>query len=761
MKKFPAVVSSLLILLAVYWSFESSMPDYKADSQISESEFSTDRALEHVRNISKKPHAVGFDAHKEVREYIVDELNKMGLETQIQKGYTAGDWGNFSKAVNILARIQGSGGKKALMVLSHYDSSPHSSLGASDAGSGVATILEGIRAFLASGNKPVNDIIILFSDAEELGLNGADLFVNNHEWIEDVGLVLNFEARGSGGPSYMLIETNRGNSKLIEEFTEADPGFPVANSLAYSIYKLLPNDTDLTVFREDGDIEGFNFAFIDDHFDYHTANDSYERLDPETLTHQGSYLMPLLNHFSQSDISDLKSLNDYIYFNLPFYRLVSYPFEWIWPMFAIGLIAFIVTLVLGYRKNILSLQGIALGFIPALITLVVNGLIGYYGWSVILSLYPEYKDMLHGFTYNGHSYIAAFVLLSLAICFFAYNRFRKVKTADLMVAPIVIWLLINGLLGVYLPGASFFMVPLLAMLASFYIVVHQEKPNLIILILLAIPALWIHSPSIQMFPVGLGLKMIITSTLLTSLLFFLLIGIFGFYKDKHKWATLSLLIAIGFFVGAHFSSGFNADQPKPSSLLYVLDSDTGSAQWATYENVPSEWTSQYIGYDRKAPEALSNKTISSKYSTGFTYVSEAPVKELEGPILEKTLDTVIGNSRILEICVNSQRKVNRLELFTNKIELKSAMVNGTALGGYFLENRRGGKLVTHYMSDDDDTEIKLAFPKDSILELTIYEASNDLLEHPQFSVPARPDDNMPMPFVLNDAVLITKTVRFE
>ena len=761
MKKYQSVISFLLILLAVYWSFEAAMPSYKPDSQNPEIEFSTEKALEHVQNMSKKPHGVGFEAHAEVREYIVEELTKMGLETQLQEGYTAGDWGNLSKAVNILARIEGSSDNKALMLLSHYDSSPHSSLGASDDACGVATILEGIRAYLASEKKPANDIIILITDAEELGLNGADLFVNNHPWVKEVGLVLNFEARGSGGPAYMLIETNRGNGKLIEEFTEADPKFPVANSLAYSIYKLLPNDTDLTVFREDADIEGFNFAFIDDHFDYHTVNDSFDRMDPESLAHQGSYLMPLLNHFSDANLNDLKSLNEYIYFNIPFYRLVSYPFEWIWPMFAIGLIAFLVILYLGWRKNALSPAGIAKGFIPALIALLVNGVVGFYGWSVITSLYPQYKDMLHGFTYNGHSYIAAFVLLSVSVCFFAYSRFQKVRTADLMVAPIFIWLIINALVGNYLPGASFFMVPLLAMLASFYIVVHQEKPNLIILVILAIPALWIYSPSIQMFPVGLGLKMIITSTLFTSLLFFLLVGIFGFYEQKQRWAMLALILGFGFFIGAHLSSDFDAENPKPTSLLYVLDSNDGSAQWATYENVPSDWTSQYMGEDRKAPEVLSDKTISSKYSTGFTYVSEAPLKELEEPILEKSLDTIIGNSRILEICVNSQRKINRLEVFTNSIQLESASVNGIELDSFFLANRRSGKLITHYVSDDDDTEIYLSIPKDSILELTIYEASNDLLNHPQFTVPLRPEDNIPMPFVLNDAILITKTMRFE
>jgi len=152
--------------LAIYWSFQALMPRYKSDASAEKTTFSTDKALEHVKQLSQKEHAVGFPAHKEVREYIINELKKLGLETSIQEGYTAGDWGNLSKAINILARIKGSESGKALLLLSHYDSGPHSSFGASDAGSGVATILEGIRAFLASNPSPKNDIIILISDAE-------------------------------------------------------------------------------------------------------------------------------------------------------------------------------------------------------------------------------------------------------------------------------------------------------------------------------------------------------------------------------------------------------------------------------------------------------------------------------------------------------------------------------------------------------------------------------------------------------------------
>ena len=761
MKRSSEIITVLLILLAVYWGFKSSIPTYENEKNIPETDFSTDRALTHVASISKKPHGVGFPAHAEVRSYIISKLQALGLETSIQEGYTAGDWGNFSKATNILARIKGTEEGKALVLLSHYDSSPHSSLGASDAGSGIGTILEGLRAFLFKKKQPKNDIIILITDAEELGLNGADLFVNKHPWIKDVGLVLNFEARGSGGPSYMLIETNRGNAKLIEEFTKADPDYPVANSLVYSIYKMLPNDTDLTVFREAGDIEGFNFAFIDDHYDYHTVLDNYERLDRNTLAHQGSYLMPLLTYFANSDLNNLKSLNESIYFNVPFFKLVSYPFEWIWPMFGLAVIIFIILLIVGFKKKVLQFNEILKGFLPVLIALVINGVVGFYSWTFLKWIYPEYKDILQGFTYNGHTYILAFVLFSVAICFWLYNKFKKVETVNLLVAPIMLWLIICGAVSVYLQGASFFIIPVYALLVSFLVVINQKEPSPYLLFLLILPALWICAPFIKMFPIGLGLKMMVSATLLTTLTFFLLLPIFGFYKNKHRLAFLGFILVVGFMLKAHFNSGFTKENAKPNSLLYVLDADTNTAHWATYENVISDWTSQYIGGSKKIPEKLSEKTISSKYDSSFTYIADAPLKQIAIPKIEIVSDTTVANVRQLELCITPQRDVNRLEIFTNKITINKAIINNITLSEYYLQNRKSNKLITHYISNNDYTELKFSIPKDAKFELTVYEASNDLLNNPLFTVPDRPEDNIPMPFVLNDAILLTKTITFE
>ncbi|CAM4246072.1 M28 family peptidase [Zobellia nedashkovskayae] len=761
MKRFSSTISFLLLLAAIYWGFHTSMPVYEEDFSAPASSFSTDRALKHVKELSLEPHAIGFPAHKKVQEYIVSELEKMGLQTSLQTGYTIGDWGNMSKPENIIAKIEGSGTGKALLLLSHYDSHPHSSFGASDAGSGVATVLESVRAYLSERKQPRNDIIILFTDGEELSLNGADLFVNEHKWAKDIGLVLNFEARGSGGPSYTFIETNRGNQHLIREFIKANPKYPMANSLYYSIYKMLPNDTDLTVFREGRDIQGFNFAFIDDHFDYHTAQDTYARLDKKTLAHQGSYLAPLLEHFSTIELNQLASLNDYVYFNIPLFGVISYPFDWIWPMLALAFLFFVCILVYGFRKKTLTSKGVIIGFVPLFLSLGINGLIGHFSWPVLKRIYPTYNDILHGFTYNGYAYIFAFVCLSLAICFGIYHKFRKTPTTDLVVAPLVLWLILCGAVAQYLPGANFFVIPVFALLASWYVILNQKVPSVLLMVFLTLPTIWLYTPLVKGLPVGLGLKMMVGCTALVTLIFFLLLPIFGMYKRKKKWAYFGLLAFVVTVIYAHMHSGFDTENGKPSSLVYLLDTDKNTAQWASYDHVLIDWNKAFLETDNKTEQKLNKNTISSKYNTLFNRSADAPLKELEGPKIETLRDTIIGDSRTIELCITPQRAVNRLDIFTESIHLEKVKINQIELSPYYLKDRRTSKLVTHYIRDNAYTELEMTIPKDSVLELTFNEASNNLLSHPLFTVPERPKTSIPMPFVLNDAIITTKTIKFE
>lgn len=763
-------ISFLFLILIVYLSFKTLLPSKISDASTPQTEFSTERALEHLKIISEKPHYIGSDAHGEVRDYLIIQLELLGLEPHVQEGFTLNKkWGVLAKPKNILARIPGKEQGKALMLLAHYDSAPHSkSHGASDAGSGVVAILEGVRAYLGSGEIPKNDIIILFSDAEEIGLMGAKLFVEEHPWVEDVGIVVNFEARGSGGPSNMILETNQGNATLVKEFVKANPSHPVASSLMYSIYKMLPNDTDSTIFRELGDIDSYFFAFIDDHYHYHTAEDTYENLDKNTLEHQGTYVMAILNHFSQSDLSNLKAEKDYIYFNVPFIKMVYYPFSWIMPLLIIAVLLFIGLIVYGFKNKRLKGTEILKGFLPFVLSLAICGLIALYGWKLLLKVYPGYKEILHGFTYNGHLYIAFFVALSLAITFWLYHWFyNKEKAVNLLIAPLFFCLIICALLALYLKGGSFFIVPVYFTLAMLFLRIKYKQPNVLVLLILSVPAIFILAPLIQFFPVGLGLKMVVGSAVFTVLLFGLLLPVLGSFRMKKTFASLFLILAVISLVTAHFQSSFSEERHKPNSLVYFQNADTGESFWVTYDEEMDSWTQNYLGEEKvKASEVIEN-VAGSKYGTGFSYAVVAPDKSIPGPEIRLIQDSVYNDMRNVTLIIKPNRRVNRLTLFADKDAVfKDFVVNGMPFPkndstGNAIENRSTNSLLSYYVSDGDSLEIKYNFHKDQKIPFLIQEMSFDLLEHDSFTIPERSTSEMPKPFITTDAVIIQKTIDID
>ena len=752
-----------IILLGIYWGFHDMKPTFNEDKEVSSEELSINNALYHLKNISKKPHHVGTDEHKKVQEYLFNELKKIGLQPEIQTATVFNKkWRAGATVENIVAKIKGSTNRKSLLVASHYDSNPHSSIGASDAGSGVVTILEGIRAFLAKNITPKNDIIILFSDAEELGLLGAEAFVKHHPEAKNVGLVLNFEARGSGGPSYMLMETNGKNSSLIKEFLKANPKYPAANSLMYSIYKMLPNDTDLTVFREGADINGFNFAFIGDHFDYHTAQDNYERLDRSSLAHQKDYFVSGLHHFSSIDLSKLDSDTDFVFVNFPIIGLLTFPFSWIIPLILIATLFLFVIVFIGIRKKTITIIGIVKGSIPFLLSLISCTGITILLWKVIVILHPSYNDILHGFTYNGYYYITAFSFLNIWLVFKIYNQFLQIKAVDLLVFPTLFWILINLLIHQYIKGAAFFLIPVFTALIVLAILIKDNKKikNLTITILF-IPTLYIFGPLIKMFPVGIGLKNLFTSAIFIALVSGLLIPIFHQKKRKNQWVKLAGFGSIIFFFLATINSGFSEDRKKPNSLVYIQNIDTKTAFWGTYNKTLDNYTKQI--FDKSFSEgSIENAETVNKYNRKFNYLKKADYKEIKTSIIQTNLDTIIGNEREVWLTIQPQRSITKYEVFNNeKIQLSSLQANSVNIYDSITDLKKQTLLIYHLGNQDRELQLKIKFAKDQKLNFTLNEISNDLLTHPSFNLKFRDEKMMPMPFVTNDAIISSKAIIIE
>ena len=364
-------IGTLLVLLTIVWIslHQQSAPATVAADAPAEV-FSSARALKHIEVISALPRPMGMSGNVATREYIVGALQAAGLEPQVQQATALNQSWNGPARVgtvhNVLARLKGTDNTKAVLLMSHYDSVP-TAFGASDDGAGVAGMLETLRALREAGTPLRNDVIFLFTDGEENGLLGAHAFVDEHPWVKDVGLVLNFEARGNSGPSIMF-ETSDENGWLIREFAKAAP-YPMANSLAYEIYKRLPNDTDFTVVKQAG-LPGFNFAYIEGVSHYHTMLDRFAQLDERSLQHHGSYALALTRHFAGLSLNDRKETNA-VYFDILGSTLIRYPSSWVMPLTLIVIISFVALAVFGVREKRLTFKGLDLGFLALLSTMLV------------------------------------------------------------------------------------------------------------------------------------------------------------------------------------------------------------------------------------------------------------------------------------------------------------------------------------------------------------------------------------------------------
>ena len=763
----------MMVTLAIYWGFTSQLPPEDAYTAGDDKQFSQQNALSHLKKISEKPHFLGSQAHSNVRQYLVDEIKKMGLEVNIFEHmathsryyYSAGN------SKNIIAKIPGRSAINALALVSHYDSGIHSSLGASDAGSGVVTILEGVRAFLAKGEIPENDIIILLTDGEEFGLLGAQAFVNYHPWASDVKVALNFEARGSGGPSYMILETNGGNARLVEAFSNANLKHPAANSLMYSIYKLLPNDTDLTIFREDGDIQGYNFAFIDDHFDYHTEQDSFQRLDRESLNHQAEYLVTLLDYFSSADLDQLKSEIDLVYFNFPGLGMVNYPFSWV---FGMTIIAFLIMLPITYaafKRECVTVKAMFFSFVPLLLSLLTAAAIGYLGWQVLLLLFPQYADIPQNFTYSSYWILASFISLTVATTLAIYQYFNKHCTpASYYVAALSLWLLINFAVALALPGAGFLVIPVYLALAGFYMLVfygdggyNKWLINLLTMIL-ALPIIMMFAPAASAFVVGLGMNALAIGTVFTCLLVVIVAPMLFKASEVSQLRNLLLLLSVGLIVVSIFQSGYSPDRKKPNSINYIVDNDNNDAYWTSSNRTLDNFTQPFFSKQQSLlPWQYDLYPHTSR--SQVRHYQQAELVPLAAADISITKDVINGTERNISLVISPQRPLNMIQLATfQRLEVKYLSVNGQVFLKHDepVENTyNSGFFFKYIMSSPREVlTLDLTIVDTGEISIKVFETAFDLFERFK-NIKPRDEIFMPEPLMVNDATIIGQTLALS
>jgi len=293
-------VAGIALLMASIWAAYRAPVPLGANAPLDR--FSAGRALTILRQLvgDGVPHPIGSAADAQLRNSIVERLQALGYTTELQSGFACND-GACGNPVNIIAGLPASAGDQPLegtiLLAAHYDSVP-AGPGASDDGAGVAAVLE-IARILSTRPRTRHPIAILLTDGEEAALLGAALFVREHPLSRHIKAVVNLEARGTSGLS-LMFETGSANAWLMHLYAAA-VARPVTNSLFYVVYKLLPNDTDFTLFKAAG-YQGFNFAFIGNVGRYHTPLDDVAHADAGSIQHQGDNALAVFTALAQAPV---------------------------------------------------------------------------------------------------------------------------------------------------------------------------------------------------------------------------------------------------------------------------------------------------------------------------------------------------------------------------------------------------------------------------------------------------------------------------
>jgi hypothetical protein len=254
--------------------------------------FDADRAKARLAFIlgDQRPHPADSPADDAVRARLVATLQQMGLHPVVRDHMACNDFRKArlvacARIRNVIAEL-GPPTAKALLLSAHYDSVPVGP-GASDDGIGVATLLE-VGSILK--NRPLKrPILLLFNEGEELGLLGARAFLTD-PLSRNVDSLLNFEARGVNGPVTMF-ETNQPNGAAMAAYASSVHR-PYASSLSTDVARLIPNDTDVTTFKERGWVT-LNSGIIGNETRYHSPGDDLAGLDTRSLQDMGNEALAL------------------------------------------------------------------------------------------------------------------------------------------------------------------------------------------------------------------------------------------------------------------------------------------------------------------------------------------------------------------------------------------------------------------------------------------------------------------------------------
>ena len=416
--------------------------------------FSSARVVKDIEVISKEHHSVAHPEERAaVREYLISRLHQLGADTVQVYSYDSlvGPKNRHVEYVfdahNIVADfapLTASENKPTeLLFVAHYDSrysQPFArdtvwSYGAADDGYGVGVILETVSQLLKNRSEWKQGVKVLFTDAEEVGMMGMTaIWENNREVFENVGLMVNIEARGTWGP-VLLFEACPGNEKVLDLYASTSK-YPYTYSLTTVVYNFMPNFTDFTIVKDS--IPGLNFSNISDVNHYHTHLDNFSNISEKTIQHYGEQVLPLAQAYvtgeEYSDVNAMKADKDAVNFTIPALGLfnfskIGYTIVSV-VIFVLFLLLFGIEGVRGRIKatKVLAKSAAVLGF--ALVALIAGELVALVCGKIAGVAFKPF-GVMQGLGFDNAAMVASVVLMVIvSIVVYMSARAKAVRATS-------------------------------------------------------------------------------------------------------------------------------------------------------------------------------------------------------------------------------------------------------------------------------------------------------------------------------------------
>ncbi|MEA2164104.1 MAG: hypothetical protein QOK37_2231 [Thermoanaerobaculia bacterium] len=454
------------------------------------SSFSAARAIDGERAVlGTEPHPSGTAAHDAVRDRLAAQFSALGYDVTIQRAFACSAYVTCAPVANIIARTPGDARPDALILAAHYDSVP-AGPGASDDGQGFAALVEIARAL--RNERFRNPIVYLVTDAEEVALLGAEGFVGDAGLLKGSAAVINVEARGTDGPSF-LFETSRKNEWIARTIASSLPR-PATSSLYYDIYEMLPNDTDLTVFKRAG-LAGIGFANIGRPVQYHTPLDNIENVTLSTLQHHGDHVLAMTRAFAAADLRQT-SRGNAVWFDVLSLFVVWWPQRYSLVVAIVAFVTLIIASFLMTRDGRTKAGAITIGVLSFFATLIAALLAGIAGnWLAGLR-----AGGTVWVAYPGAAIATAWLIGGVVSIIVAQRLIKYAGVDGLFLGYATCWTAIAIALTIVLPGGSYLtLVPAIAFAACALLRVTLKMSDATSAIACAAVA------AIVIFPLGLAL----------------------------------------------------------------------------------------------------------------------------------------------------------------------------------------------------------------------------------------------------------------